>query len=56
MNKKLNDKYIKEMDKCFELDEENGHIEADGVLCDLLMTLGYEDVVNKFYELDKWYS
>lgn len=37
-------------------DEEAAHINADGVLCDLLISLGYEDVVNEWEKVDKWYS
>lgn len=37
-------------------DREVAHIRADIVLCELLQTLGYEDVVEEFYSLVRWYS
>lgn len=37
-------------------DTEVAHCSADTVLCDLLKTLGFEDVVHEYYQVDKWYS
>jgi len=37
-------------------DIEFAHMEADQILCDLLTTLGYGDVVEEFEKLDKWYA
>lgn len=37
-------------------DPESDHAEADDVLCELLITLGYEDVVIEFENVDKWYA
>lgn len=37
-------------------DREIGHIEADGVLLDLLLALGYPKTVKAFQELKKWYA
>lgn len=37
-------------------DPESDHAEADKVLCELLTTLGYEDVVIEFDNVDKWYA
>ena len=36
-------------------DVEEGHIEADKVLCELLKALGYEDVVTEWNKVLKWY-
>jgi hypothetical protein len=36
-------------------DTEIAHQDADDVLCDLLSELGYGDVVEKYYEIEKWY-
>lgn len=36
--------------------QEEAHGEADGVLCDLLTFLGYEDVVKAYDKIDKWYA
>jgi len=35
---------------------DSAHIMADTVLCDLLISLGYEDVVEEYYKVGKWYS
>ena len=37
-------------------DTEMGHYEADHILCELLIALGYEDVVNEYLEIYKWYA
>lgn len=37
-------------------DQENGHIEADDILCELLVSLGYEDVVKEYHKIGKWYA
>ena len=59
MNKKLNDKYLKRMNEIkskYEDDEETAHYLADDILCDLLDSLGYTELVEVFYSIDKWYS
>lgn len=37
-------------------DTEREHIAADKVLCDLLKTLGCEEVVKEWETVDKWYT
>ena len=37
-------------------DTECAHGHADKVLCDLLVGLGYADVVTEFYKVEKWYA
>ena len=37
-------------------DKECAHIYADEVLCDLLNTLGYQDVTREYEKIDKWYA
>jgi hypothetical protein len=32
------------------------HVDADIVLCELLISLGYEDVVDEYRKIEKWYS
>ncbi len=36
--------------------DEEGHKRADDILCELLNTLGYEDVVKEYEKVGKWYS
>jgi hypothetical protein len=56
MNKKLNEKYLTKIKECSKYDTENGHSEADSILCELLLELGYADVIEEFQNLEKWYS
>lgn len=37
-------------------DAENQHHSADWVLCELLRTLGYGDVVEAWDKIPKWYA
>lgn len=37
-------------------DREVAHAKADDVLCELLRSLGYGDVVDEFEEVGKWYA
>ncbi|HDC4311279.1 TPA: hypothetical protein ACOEGN_001450 [Enterobacter kobei] len=37
-------------------DVEMDHIRADDVLCEILKTLGYEDVVIEYDAINKWYA
>lgn len=38
------------------LDSEGGHMEADKVLCDLLIQLGYSEVVELYNKIFKYYA
>lgn len=51
--------YLRLMDEAIatsEADEEIGHSVADDILCNLLIELGYQDVVDKYYAVSKWYA
>lgn len=37
-------------------DTEVAHAEADKVLCQLLTSLGYKDVVLEYLAIEKWYA
>lgn len=37
-------------------DPEPAHAHADKVLCDLLIQLGYGDVVAEWHKVEKWYA
>ncbi len=39
-----------------EGDPEASHSNADEVLCGLLHSLGYEDVVVEWHKIEKWYA
>lgn len=36
--------------------EEEDHAEADGILCDMLNALGYNDLTEAWDKIGKWYS
>lgn len=47
--------------QCLKDEQESGdteiaHINADDVLCDLLKSIGYGDVVNEYEKIKKWYA
>lgn len=49
------------LDRLLELgkdnwDTEGNHIAADGILCDILELLGYDDIVSAYIEIGKWYA
>lgn len=59
MNKRLNDKYLKRMNEVkqgYADDEEVAHSLADDILCDLLINLGYIELVDAYNDIDKWYA
>ena len=37
-------------------DTEASHGEADDILCDFLIHLGYDEVVEEYKKIDKWYA
>lgn len=37
-------------------DLEIAHANADDVICDLLKSLGYEEVIVEYEKIDKWYA
>jgi hypothetical protein len=37
-------------------DPEIAHVNADEVLCELLTSLGFSDVVKEFKKVPKWYA
>lgn len=41
--------------KCFTGDEELDHINADYILCDFLRLLGYDELVDVYESVSKYY-
>ena len=37
-------------------DIEGAHMNADAILCSLLSSLGYSDVVEEYEKISKWYA
>lgn len=52
-NQELSDKYVDELN---EYTKEDDHEYSDDTLCQLLLDLGYEDVVEAYKKVPKWYS
>lgn len=39
-----------------DYDTEGNHVEADGVLCELLESLGHQEIVDLYHKIDKWFA
>ena len=57
----LREKYLKKFDDLVKKhlsdpEEEGDHIAADNMLCNLLRELGFDDIVSRYDEIDKWYA
>jgi hypothetical protein len=49
--------YIASLVECQQDDDtEVAHCDADDVLCDLLTRLGYDDVVEAYCKVEKWFA
>ncbi|MDP4021095.1 hypothetical protein Q8W71_00530 [Methylobacterium sp. NEAU 140] len=47
---------LRHLEAMSERGREEPHQDADGILCDLLVRLGFEDVVVAWRRVEKWYS
>ena len=47
---------IKKLNNLDNTDIQVSHSVADDILCDLLIALGFKEVVDIYNELEKWYS
>jgi hypothetical protein len=47
---------MNELKDKFGDDKEILHVEADDILCELLVELGYIELVNAFCKVPKWYA
>jgi len=57
MNKKLHAEYVEKMKMCIENgDIEMAHSDADELLCEFLRKLGYDELVEKYLKVYKWYA
>lgn len=49
--------YVNRLKECQNnADIESAHADADQVLCDLLVYLGYEEIVLAYNKVEKWYT
>ena len=48
-------KTLKELQKN-DYDTEANHRQADGVLAQFLESLGYNEIVEEFYKIERWYG
>ena len=57
MDKKLQEEYLEKMKLCVDdMDTELAHGNADDILCEVLLKLGYADLIEKYKEVHKWYA
>ena len=35
---------------------EMGHVNADNILCEVLISLGYKDVITEYHKIKKWFA
>ena len=56
MNREQAIAQLNELVRLSQGDTEAGHASADTVLCELLIELGYSDVVDVYNRVDKWYA
>lgn len=47
---------IAELKEANKLDTERAHYKADEILCKLLNSLGYKEVVEVYNDIYKWYA
>ncbi|KFI66075.1 hypothetical protein [Bifidobacterium cuniculi] len=47
---------VERLKNLYETDQEEAHITADGILCEMLDRLGYSDVVDAYDGVPKWYA
>jgi hypothetical protein len=57
MDKLLSDEMIKRLQvEVNSGDIEDGHGNADDILCELLEKIGYKEVVEIYHKVPKWYA
>lgn len=56
MNEELKKKYLEKIKECNNCDEEMGHVYADQALCELLRELGFDEIVEAYNKIGKWYA
>lgn len=51
------DRILKEMSELDDtFDTELAHVEADNLLCEMLTVLGYDEIVEAYAKIGKWYA
>lgn len=59
-NKKLESKYLELLKQLNPLPNqiasEESHIAADDILCELLLNLGFDKIVDAYNKIPKWYA
>jgi len=61
MAKRTLDDILADMRECATFDEENGHSQADGLLCEAMTLIApdserVKEIIEKFIALPKWYA
>ena len=49
-------KWVEALKACHGMGTDDGHIQADEILCALLRSLGYHKVVKTYDDVAKWYA
>jgi len=47
---------LESMEKLDKHDTEIAHMDADDILCGTLILLGFDELVDKYKEINKWYA
>ena len=47
---------VTKMQEIMHHDIESAHMEADDILCSLLISLGYQRLIEVYRQIDKWYA
>ena len=50
------EEFAARMEDCGKGDPEGDHSRADDLMCELLESLGYQDGVKLFRNMEKWYA
>jgi hypothetical protein len=57
MKEKLQKEFVEKMQECInDGDTESAHANADVLLCELLIKLGYKDLVTEYNKVNKWFA
>lgn len=51
------EEFVRRMEEiASDSDREGRHIDADNLMCDLLISLGYKEGIEKFIHMHKWHA
>lgn len=57
MKREKRNEYLERMrDSAINGDYECAHSDADDILCEMLIELGYQDIIDLYNQVGKWYA